>query len=48
MHTILEIILFLTDLFEGHFNGLTLSHTVACNLKMKASSLVQRRIVLQD
>lgn len=41
MHTILEIIPFLTDLLKGHFNGLTLSHTVAHNLKMKASSLVR-------
>lgn len=47
MHTILEIIPFLTHLLKGLFNGLTLSHTVPLNLKMKASSLVQRT-VLQD
>lgn len=47
MHTVLKIILFLTDLLKGHFNGLPLSHPVGDNLKMKASSLVWR-IVLPD
>lgn len=37
MHTVLEIILFLTELLKEHFNA------VAHNLKMKALSLVQGR-----